>query len=77
MTIDFTLRVDDELAEGARTIAARRGMSVDELMGDLLETLVHRDRSYEVAKERALAQLEQGYDLGWSPPASRHESHER
>lgn len=77
MTIDFTLKVDDELAEGARNIAARRGISVDELMGDLLETLVHRDRSYEMAKERALARLEQGYDLGWSPPASRHESHER
>lgn len=36
-----------------------------------------RDREYDLARQRALGRLEKGFDLGWSPPASRAELHER
>lgn len=32
---------------------------------------------YAAAKARALARLEHGYDLDWTPPASRDELHDR
>lgn len=35
------------------------------------------DREYERARQRALARLDRGFDLGWTPPASRDELHER
>ena len=36
-----------------------------------------RDRGYDLARRRALARLEQGFDLGWTPPESWAELQER
>jgi len=74
---NLTLSVDDDLLRDAKVLAARRGTSVSRLMADQLEELVRRDRDYEGARRRATARLEHGFDLGWSPPVSRDELHER
>lgn len=77
MKTNVTLRVDSLLAREAKVLAARRGTSLSRLMAEQLEDLIRRDRAYEAAKRRALARLDQGFELGWTPPASREELHER
>lgn len=77
MKTNLTLSVDAELLRDAKVLAARRGTSVSRMMAEQLEDLVRRDREYESARQRAVARLEEGYDLGWTPPASRDELHER
>ncbi len=77
MKTNVTLRIDAELAREAKVLAARLGTSLSRLMADQLVELTRRDREYEVAKRRALARLEAGFDLGWTPPASRGELYER
>ena len=74
---NITLSVEADLLRDARILAARRGTSVSRLVAEELERLVRQDRAYEVAKRRALRRLEGGFDLGWTPPASRDELHER
>ena len=54
-----------------------RGYHANDFMKAQLEDLIRRDRDYEAAKRRAMARLESGFDLGWTPPASREELHER
>lgn len=77
MKTNVTLRVDAELLREAKVLAARKGSSVSRLMAEQLEELVREDREYERARRRALARLDQGFDLRWTPPASRDELHER
>jgi len=77
MKTNVTLRVDAELLREAKVLAARKGSSVSRLMAEQLEGLVREDREYERAQRRALARLDQGFDLRWTPPASRDELHER
>lgn len=74
---NVTLRVDSDLLQEAKVLAARKGTSTSRLMGDQLEELVRKDRAYERARRRALERLEKGFDLRWEPPASRAETHER
>lgn len=77
MKTNVTLSVDSDLLQDAKVLAARRGTSVSRMMTEQLEELVRKDREYDRARRRALARLESGFDLGWTPPASRAEIHER
>ncbi len=77
MKTNVTLRMDAGLAREAKVLAARRGTSLSRLLAEQLEDLIRRDRDYEAAKRRAMARLESGFDLGWTPPASRDELYER
>ena len=77
MKTNVTLSVESDLLRDAKVLAAQRGTSVSRLMADQLEELVRRDREYERARQRAVARLEQGFDLGWTAPVSRDELHER
>lgn len=77
MKRNITLRIETELLREAKILAARHGTSVSRLLADQLEHLVRRDRAYEAARRRALSRLDQGYDLRWTPPASRDDVHRR
>lgn len=77
MKTNLTLRIDEELVREAKVLAARRGSSVSRLVAEQLEELTRRDRAYEAARRRAEARLHQGFDLQWSPVASRDELHDR
>ena len=74
---NVTLTVDTDLLREARVLAAEEGTSVSALLADRLEDLVRRRKDYEVARRRALARLRKGFDLRWTPPASRDALHER
>ena len=77
MKTNVTLRVDRDLAREAKILAAQRGTSLSHLLAEQLEQLLRLDREYQAAKQGALADLDQGFDLGWTPPKSRDELHER
>lgn len=63
MKTNVTLRVDRKLAKEAKVLAARRGTSLSRLLAEQLEELIRRDRRYEAAMQRALARLEEGFEL--------------
>lgn len=77
MKTNVTLKVDADLLRGARVIAAEQGRSVSALLADQLESLVRARKSFDRAHRRALTRLRKGLDLGWTPPVSRDELHER
>jgi hypothetical protein len=74
---NLTLKIDDALLREAKILAARRGTSVSRLAAEQLEELVRQDKRYESARRRAVQRLNRGFDLGWTPPTSRDELHER
>ncbi|MGM0578066.1 MAG: hypothetical protein ACQEXJ_20245 [Myxococcota bacterium] len=74
---NITIRVDEDLLREARVIAAREESSVSRMLADLLEEHIRTERGYERARARAMARLEEGWSLGWTPAASRDELHER
>ena len=77
MKTNVTLRVDSDLAREAKVLAAQRGTSLSQLMAEQLKRLLQLDRDYQAAQSRALARLEEGYELDWERPTSRDELHER
>jgi len=72
-----TLTIDADLLREVRILAAAEGTSVSDLIRGRLEELVRRSKEYERARRRALARLRAGFDLQWTPSASRDELHER
>jgi predicted transcriptional regulator len=77
MKANITLKIDRELLRKARVLAAEEDTSVSALLAQQLEKIVLQRENYEQAKRRALARLKHGYDLGYTPPASRDEFYER
>ena len=49
--MNLTISVDDRLLERARELARQRGVSVQELLREYLETLVGRRSGEDVAEE--------------------------
>ena len=77
MTANITLRLDADLLREARVLAAEEGRSVSALVTGQLETLVRERKAFGRSQRRALARLRRGLDLGWTPPRSRDQLHER
>ena len=77
MKANITLKLDKALLRKARVLAAEEDTSVSALLAAKLEEAVREREGYEQAKRRALAILRKGFDLGYTPPASRDELHER
>lgn len=63
-TRNITLTLPAEDVRRARIVAAHRGTSVSALIRDMLKELIERESAYNVAKERQIAAMRQGYDLG-------------
>ena len=77
MKTNITLKLDKDLLRRVRVLAAERDTSVSSLLTEQLERTVRDREQYEAAKKRALSILKKGFDLGYKPPASRDEMHER
>jgi hypothetical protein len=76
---NITLSLPEEDLREARVLAARRGTSVSQLLARMLRETVERETGYDKAKERSLALLREGADLGTSGRItwSRDDLHER
>lgn len=77
MKTNLTLKLDAALLREIRIIAAEEGVSISSLLAKRLEEAVRERKAYDKARRRALARLEKGMDLGWTPVKSREEMHER
>jgi hypothetical protein len=77
MKTNITLKLDSAILREIRILAAQEGNSISGLLAEKLEEIIRERKGYARAQRRALARLRQGADLGWVPPASRDELHER
>ena len=77
MKTNITLKLDADVLREVRILAAEEGSSISGLLAARLEELVRERKGYDRARRRALARLREGLDLGWTPPRSRDELHER
>lgn len=77
MKTNVTLKIDGKLLREARVMAAEEGRSLSALLSERLEAAVRERKGFERARRRALALLREGLDLGWTPPKTRDELHER
>jgi hypothetical protein len=77
MKTNVTLKLDSDLLREARVLAAEQGGSISALLAERVEAMVRERKAFDKARRRALARLRAGLDLGWTPPRSRDELHER
>lgn len=73
---NITVAIAPGLLKKARTIAARRGLSVSALLADELRALVAEHTQYAAARKRALALFDAPLSLGGTAMA-REQLHER
>lgn len=74
---NITLKLDADLLQAVKVVAAQEGTSVSALMTAKLEEVVKEKEEYEKAMKRAIARMKKGWNLGWQKPKSRDELHER
>lgn len=77
MKTKIRLRLDVELLQAARAVAVEEGCPLSALLTDQLGAIVRERRGFAQARDRALARIREGVDLGWTPGRSRHDVHER
>ena len=77
MKTKITLTLDAELLQAARAVAAKEGRPLSALLTDQRAAIAREGRAFAQARDRALARLREGIDLGWTPARSRHDVHER
>lgn len=77
MKTNVTLKIEADLLQEARILAAEEHTSVSAMLAARLEEAVRVRRGYQQARRSALTRLRKGYDLHWTPPRSRDEVHER
>ena len=61
---NITLSLPEEDLREARILAASRGTSVSQLLARMLRQLVEQETGYADARERSIARLREGMDLG-------------
>ena len=78
-TRNITLSLPEETLREVKVLAARRGTSVSALLSETLADLLVRESGYAAARERSLAALSRGCDLGTEGEIGwdRDELHER
>ena len=74
---NITLKLDADLLREVRVLAVEEGRSVSSLLAARLEAIIRERKSFNIARRRAIERLRKGMDLGWAPPSSRDELHER
>ena len=76
---NITLSLPKSTLRKIKLIAVQRETSVSKLMTELVEKAVSDDDAYIKARDRQLALLEKGFDLGFgdSKLPSRDELHDR
>jgi predicted transcriptional regulator len=77
MKTNITLKLDAALLREIRILAAQDGTSISAMLAARLEQMVRERKAYDRARKRALARLNDGLHMRWTPPRSRDELHER
>ncbi|MGD0940941.1 MAG: DUF6364 family protein [Terracidiphilus sp.] len=77
MKTNVTLKIEADLLQEARVLAAEEGSSISSLLATRLEEAVRERKGYNQARRSAVTRLRSGYDLSWTPSRSRGDMHER
>jgi hypothetical protein len=77
MKTNVTLKIEADLLQEARVLAAEEGSSISSLLATRLEEAVRERKGYNQARRSAVARLRSGFDLQWNPSRSRGDMHER
>ena len=64
MKQNITLSLEKAMIQDAKVLAAEQSMSVSALLAQELARLVRQDKAYRQARQSAIADLEQGLQLG-------------
>ena len=70
MATNITIRIDETTAREVKALAARRGMSLSQLVAGQLRAMLKADLRFDKARDRALKRLRRGYDLRWERPGA-------
>lgn len=76
---NITLSLPEDVLRAAKILAVNRQTSVSRLVADVLKEMVERESGYALARQRQMALMEEGLNLGtygkitWT----RDELHER
>lgn len=74
---NITLKLDRDLLREIRILAAEEDTSISELVAMKLRDEINSKKGNDKAKQRVLDRMRRGYNLGFTPPASRDELYER
>ena len=74
---NLTLSLDKEVIRRAKILAAKRSVSISQLVAEELTRLVEDAEAYEQARRLAVTELSKGFHSGGYEPVSRDELHER
>jgi hypothetical protein len=74
---NVTLRLDRETFRKAKTLVARRSISLSELVARRIEVIFGEEESYERSEWQARELLERGFHLGGGMQVERDELHVR
>ena len=74
---NITLKLDRDLLREVRVLAAEKDTSISALLTVHLQEIVRNRGGYDRARNRAIARMRRGYNLGFAPPNSRDELPER
>lgn len=77
MKQNITLSIDRRLLKQAKVFAARRGISISQLLANDLQALTEQQTSYEQAKHRALDLLKKKFRMGGKGVQDRDALHDR
>jgi hypothetical protein len=74
---NLTIRLDRRTIQMAKILAARRSISISDLLARQIEILAGDEEAYERSQKDALTLLDQGFHLGGGIRTSREGLHER
>jgi hypothetical protein len=74
---NVTLKIDEDLLQEARVLAAEAGSSISALLAERLGRALDERKGYDKARRSAVARLRSGFDLQWTPNRLRGDLHER
>ena len=77
MKQNITLSIEKDLIRKAKTLAAKKDISISKLLSEELARLITGEDLYESARKRAIARLKKGFHLGGKTLPSREELYER
>jgi hypothetical protein len=73
---NVTVMLDREIIQKARLIAARRSISLSDLVSRRIESMYREQESYEQSERQARKLLERGFHFGGGVRVGRDELHE-
>ena len=77
MKQSITISLDKDLIRMGKVVAAQRGTSLNRMLRMELERIIRNVRQYDMAKQKAIAAIKEGFHSGIDRYPTRDELHER